>query len=129
MKSEIQNCLSWLVNGLATAYVYDSWGDKMKVREMKEKFDMFYKQFKDKNLIDFNNLTISEAKELRFGKWDENSDLWLIPLWLYPLIPIGTKLTSISGNEIIFDGKNIDKDIRFGCLAWGIELKERKDEN
>lgn len=28
------------------------------------------------------------------------------------------------GKERVFDGKNIDTDIRFGCLAWGIKPKK-----
>ena len=47
--------------------------------------------------------------------------LRLIPLYLYPSLPIGIILTSIDGEEIVFDGSNIDTDIRFGCLAWGIK--------
>ena len=48
----------------------------------------------------------------------------MIPLWLLPIIPVGTELTSISGETIIYNGTNIDKDIRFGCLAWGIHIPE-----
>ena len=50
--------------------------------------------------------------------------LRLIPLYLYPSLPIGITLTSIDGEEIVFDGSNIETDIRFGCLAWGIKLKK-----
>ena len=50
--------------------------------------------------------------------------LRLIPLYLYPSLPIGITLTSIGGEEIVFDGSNIDTDIRFGCLAWGIKPKK-----
>ena len=49
--------------------------------------------------------------------------LRLIPLYLYPSLPIGIKLTSISGEEIVFNGSNIDTDTRFGCIAWGIKPK------
>ena len=31
---------------------------------------------------------------------------------------------AIDGEEIVFDGSNIDTDIRFGCLAWGIKPKK-----
>lgn len=51
--------------------------------------------------------------------------LYLIPLYLYPSLPIGITLTSIVGEEIVFDGTNIDTDIRFGCIAWGIKPKKR----
>lgn len=50
--------------------------------------------------------------------------LRLIPLYLYPSLPIGITLTSIGGEERVFDGSNIDTDIRFGCLAWGIKPKK-----
>jgi hypothetical protein len=50
--------------------------------------------------------------------------LRLIPLYLYPSLPIGITLTSIGGEEIVFDGSNIDIDVRFGCLAWGIKPKK-----
>ena len=50
--------------------------------------------------------------------------LRLIPLYLYPSLPIGIILTSIDGKEIAFDGSNIDTDVRFGCLAWGIKPKK-----
>ena len=50
--------------------------------------------------------------------------LRLIPLYLYPSLPIGIILTSIDVKEIAFDGSNIDTDVRFGCLAWGIKPKK-----
>ena len=71
------------------------------------------------------HLTREEAKELRFMRWDEDMpDLYLIPLWLLPVVPIGTELTSIGGEKVIYDGTNVDNDIRFGCIAYGIEIKE-----
>lgn len=51
-------------------------------------------------------------------------ELRLIPLYLYPSLPIGITLTSIGGEEIVFDGSNIDTDVRFGCIAWGIKPKK-----
>lgn len=50
--------------------------------------------------------------------------LRLIPLYLYPSLPIGITLTSIDGEEIVYNGSNIDTDTRFGCLAWGIKPKK-----
>lgn len=50
--------------------------------------------------------------------------LRLIPLYLYPSLPVGITLTSIGGEERVFDGSNIDTDIRFGCIAWGIKPKK-----
>lgn len=71
-----------------------------------------------KDEIDFNNLSKKEAVELRFCKWSkEDPSLYLIPIWLLPVLPVGTKLTCINGDEIVYDGKNVDNDVRFGCLA------------
>lgn len=50
--------------------------------------------------------------------------LYLIPLYFYPSLPTGITLTSIDGEEMVFNGKNIDIDTRFGCIAWGIKPKK-----
>ena len=51
--------------------------------------------------------------------------LRLIPLYLYPSLHKRNTITSIGGEERVFDGSNIDTDIRFGCIAW--EKKKKKD--
>ena len=51
--------------------------------------------------------------------------LYLIPLYLYPSLPIGITLTSIGGKDIVFDGSNICTDARDGCIAYGIKPKKR----
>lgn len=48
----------------------------------------------------------------------------MIPLYLYPSLPIGITLMSIGGEEIVFNGSNIDTDSRFGCIAYGIKPKK-----
>lgn len=50
--------------------------------------------------------------------------LRLIPLYLYHSLPVGITLTSINGEDVVFDGSNINLDIRFGCLAYGIKPKK-----
>lgn len=50
--------------------------------------------------------------------------LRLIPLYLYPSLPIGITLTAIDGEVRVFDGSNIDTDVRFGCIALGIKPKK-----
>ena len=54
----------------------------------------------------------------------EESGIYLIPLYLFPIIPIGLKVYCISGDEIVNDGTNLDNDIRFGCIAYGIKPKK-----
>ena len=69
------------------------------------------------------NLT-KEEFDKRVANEKNTLGLRLIPLYLYPSLPIGITLTSIDGEEIVFDGSNIDTDVRFGCSAWGIKPKK-----
>lgn len=122
MKPEITNCLTWYANQIAETVQYTNWSDKFCREEIKRATDRFVNELK--KYIDFNNLTEEEAQELRFGKWsDDEPDLYLVPLYLLPILPIGTKLTCINGQKIIYDGKNIDNDTRFGCLAYSVRVK------
>jgi hypothetical protein len=128
MKKELINHLTWLANRLSECVVWPM-GETKTAKEVKESFETFYNSMKKHpELIDWNGLTIEEARELRFQKWsddeEEPKNLWLIPLWLYPIIPIGIKLVSIGGETIINDGK-LDADTRFGCLAYGLILKKK----
>lgn len=124
MKKEIQNCLTWLVNKISETIIYD-WKDGFKIKENKKGFEEFYEELKKH--IDFTKLTVEEAKELRFKRWsDEQPNLWLFPLYLVPIIPEGLEVTSISGNKYKYEKEKADNDIRFGCVAYGIEIKESK---
>lgn len=73
--------------------------------------------------LDKGNLTKEEFDKKVINE-KNTLGLRLIPLYLYPSLPIGITLTSIGGEEIVFDGSNIDTDIRFGCIAWGIKPKK-----
>lgn len=123
MKKEIQNCLTWITNRVSETIIYDNWSDDLKIKQNKEAFDTFYSELKKH--IDITKLTIEEAKELRFRRWDEElPDLWLFPLYLVPLIPEGLEVMSISGDKFKYEKDKTDNDIRFGCVAYGIEIKD-----
>ena len=121
MKQEIVNCMSWLTNKMSEIYVYCG-SPEFSIKEFNYGFDRFYEELK--RHIDFEKLTVEEARELRFGKWDDESDLWLFPLWLVPIIPEGLEVMSISGEKYKYEEEKADKDIRFGCVAFGIEIKK-----
>jgi hypothetical protein len=117
MKKVVQNNLTWIINKLSEEYVY-KWNDNNK-----ENFERFYEELK-KN-IDLTKLTREEARELRFGKWsEEQPDLYLFPLWLVPIIPEGLDVVDICGNRYKYEKETADNDIRFGCVPYGIEIKE-----
>lgn len=122
MKKEIQNCLTWLVNKVSQTIIYN-WADDFKVGENNENFETFYEELKKH--IDFTKITVEEAKELRFQRWsEEQPDLWLFPLYLVPIIPEGLEVTFISGEKAKYEKDKLDNDIRFGCVAYGIEIKD-----
>lgn len=122
MKKEIINCLTWYANRISETVTYSNWSDDFCRKEIKEASEKFNNELRKH--IDFFKLTREEAIELRFGKWMDDSDLYLIPLYLLPIIPIGTEVESIGGETIVYNGKNIDTETRFGCLAYGIHIKD-----
>lgn len=126
MKKEIMNCLTWYANRVAETVQYESWPDDFCRKEINESTNRLCKELK--KYIDLHKLTREEAVELRFGKWAEGDDLYLIPLYLLPIVPIGMELTSITGKKVIYNGLNIDNDTRFGCIAYGIHIPETKED-
>lgn len=128
MKPEIIHLLTWYANQIEMAYEYYHEPNAI-YEEIKIARKRLLEALKD--LIDFNDLSKREAIELRFGKWsEEDPTLYLIPIWVFPILPVGTKLTCINGEDIVYDGHNVDNDVRFGCLAYGVRVKlEKKGEN
>lgn len=70
-------------------------------------------------------LTTTEASLIGFTQWSEDDpNLYLIPAWLYPALPVGLQVTGISGEESEFSPETHDSESRYGCLAYGIHLVE-----
>lgn len=122
MKKEILNCLTYLANRVSETTQYKIWSDTFCRKELEEANKIFLSEMK--RYIDWEKLTEEDCKELRFCKWDVESGVYFIPLYLFPIIPIGLKVYSINGKEIVNDGANLDNDTRFGCVAYGIKPKK-----
>lgn len=122
MKKEILDCLTRYACNVAEPVQYTMWSDEFCRKELKNSTDLFLEEIR--KYIDWDNLTKKEAEELGFKRWSSNDDLYLIPLYLLPIVPIGTELTSIFHEKVIYDGSNVDYDVRFGCIAFGIYLKD-----
>ena len=117
------NYQSFIANVVAEIETYH-WDNAFKLEHIKDVFKKYINDEGVKKLFNIENLTIERAKVLRFQRWDEDMpDLWLFPLWFIPFVPYGTKVISISGEERIFT-KDTDLDTRFGCVAFGINLKK-----
>lgn len=121
MKNEIMNCLTWYANQIEMAYRYNR-----KLENVYTEISIAKTKFLEeiKMYIDFSKLTKEEAVELRFGKWEDKSDLYLIPIYLLPILPIGIELTAIDGEKIIYNEDFYDDETRMGCLAYGFIIKE-----
>lgn len=80
---------------------------------------------KTRTIIDFEKLikesTVDQLKSNGFKMWDE--DIILIPGTMYDDIPEGMELVSINNEKKIFKRGITDNDIRFGCLAYGFNVK------
>lgn len=122
IKHEITDCLTWYANRIAETVQYTNWSDNFCREEVHRATMDFLSELRKH--IDISKLTKDEAIALSFKKWPSESDLYLIPLYLLPIIPIGTELMCINGETIVYDGSNVDNDVRCGCIAWGIRIVE-----
>ncbi len=78
---------------------------------------------------DLHSLTVKQAKELGFKKWEEESNLYLFPQWIYVLLPEGIQVTDIFGKEETFSKNTHDDEPRYGCLSYGICIENAVETN
>ena len=119
------SCQSWLVNRISESKAYAKhWSDEFCLRDIRKAIEKYYSDNSVKEVFTLDNLTKERAKALRFGEWsDEQPYLYLFPLWFVLFLPYGTKVVSIGGEKFEYS-KETDLDTRFGCVAFGIELKQ-----
>lgn len=138
---------SELLNKLAPGYINNTMDTKVR-----KYFDQFYANMKERNILDWDSMNTVIASRLQFKKFATDLDissrinnivknvddpeireveikklenvrnLYLIPLWIYPLIPSGIKITSLSGEIMVYDG-HLNMDVMYGCLGYGIHPK------
>lgn len=118
-------CQSWLVNRISESKAYaKNWSDEFCLEDIRKAIERYYSDDYVKEVFKLDNLTKERAKALRFGKWsDEQPDLYLFPLWFVLFLPYGTKVIGIGGNTFEYS-EETSLDIRFGCVAFGVELKQ-----
>ena len=131
LEDKVNNTLKWIANKIACIQLYH-WDEEYKKKSLNDAWQKVQEQFKEdieeeisffQSELDKGHLT-KEEFDKKVANERNTLGLRLIPLYLYPSLPIGITLTSIGGEERVFDGSNIDTDIRFGCLAWGIKPKK-----
>ena len=119
------SCQSWLVNRISESKAYaKNWSDEFCLKDIRKAIERYYSDDFVKEVFTLDNLTKERAEALKFCLWsDEQPDLYLFPLWFVLFLPYGTKVVSIGGEKFEYS-KETDLDTRFGCVAFGIELKQ-----
>lgn len=87
-----------------------------------------YRHVKDmlkEKIGDVLSLSVDELLAIGFIKGGDDSDLYLIPLWVYDFIPEGTELITIFGITKTKGKDDIDLDTRFGCMSYGIYKSQK----
>jgi len=112
-----------IINRAAEIMAYDSWSNDFCAKKIKE----IPSVLKDENGnlindIQPSDLTEEEMKDLGFGKFSEESQDMLIPLWLFPFLAEEITTQCIDGS-IKIKKSEMDNDNRFGCLAYGVYPK------
>ena len=101
---------------LACFYTYRTWTDELIVDMTK---DVYLKEplITEKELL---QLTKDQLIEAGFRHYSEESDLLLIPIHLYRALHPEIEVICFTDGEVC-RLKDIDKDVRFGILAYGIK--------
>ena len=108
-----------IVNRAAEVFCYN-WDNTSSSKRIKEIPDVFSKSDYFRK-VDPNEMTVDQLDNLGFQKWDDESGLMLIPLYVYPFLKdefMCGSISDIAARNI--KASNIDTDTRSGCLAYGV---------
>lgn len=115
-----------LLNRAASVMVYRMWDSVFAQEEIMNFPETLREQVKGKEFFDIDpsDLTRSEMVDLGFGSWSDETEMMLIPLWLFPFMADGLEVEDIFGETFIFNKADADTDNRFGCLSYGVVPKK-----
>ena len=110
-----------IVNQAAEVMAYDNWGSEFAVKQIRNFPSEIRKMKSGKDLFEIQpaEMTKIQLKELGFSRWDSKTEMRLIPLYLFPFLAEEIKVECIDGTSLT-KKSDMDKDIRFGCLAYGV---------
>jgi hypothetical protein len=109
-----------ILSEVAQGKAYEKhWSDDFALKVAREALEKFQEKAKK---VDILSLSKEELFTLGFANWKDS--LLLIPLYLLPCLPKGTKVESIAGGKAVLGVDDIDNDVRAGCIAYGIPMKD-----
>lgn len=118
-KNYLFRCFRWMSNELVRQYLNNSL--PLSVTKILEKF---YDSISTR-LNDWSSLSKDTMLELGFIRYEgAKTIVWLIPLWMYPIIPENVLLTTPDGSNFIFNSKTASTNTIFNCLTYGIKEME-----
>ena len=106
-----------IVNRAAEVMNYTNWSDEFAAKQIREVPEVLIEKIGKINIAE---LTVSQMDDLGFGCWSEDNPMRLIPLWLLKFLPDEIESECIDGTKSTRKTAEMDKDHRFGCLAYGI---------
>lgn len=109
-------------NMISQVTKYESWSDEFSRSEIAKTYSMVIEKFKG---VNFEVFTVDELKMLGFKEWDD--EVVLAPIWVLECLSDGTKVCSISGDEIIVGVGELDTDVRMGVTAYGFSKASLRD--
>ena len=114
----VNKAFRWLANRFIDNYI-----DNAMDYDTYVIFSKFYDTIK--SAIDWDNLTISDVKKLGFITWAQDTDehiIWMIPAWLYPVIPEGISIWDSNFNMYKFNRADFPFESKYGYLSFGIKF-------
>lgn len=126
-KHYVNSCLRWLANEVVPYF-----NAKQLPDDLMSKIDTFYRSVS--SAIDWFDLTKKDVQRLGFLNWEddpeESSDsVWFIPSWLFHAIPEGLLLFDKNGEAFTFHSDSAPLDVMFGCLTFGVKIKEDNNDS
>ena len=115
---DVQFWIIQIMSRMAQSHQYDSWSDEFARKESGEALASLQKKVKEE--VDLASFTDAELKSLGFKYWSEECAMRLVPLWAVKALRDGTRLWAIDGELAIVGKDEIDDDVRFGCIAYGL---------
>lgn len=105
-------------NNSAEGYVYKKhWGEYSRLKNT----DDFIQKVKEDFKADFWNKVFNLPEEqkrlLGFLKWSNNETGMCIPIWIWACLPEDMPIGGNAGGKM---KKDLDNDIRFGCVWWRV---------